>query len=273
MNEHPLSVPVYRGLTRNIVPYKHTFSRQYPVAALGDRPLDEAFTLEADGRLTINLDDQSETIALLDEGQYASSLPIFTHDNGEWAMTQDQRYGVQIVTQAFGNTQEYWLHHVDRATGRNRRIRLSTEYNADDSRRPRVAVSPKGYFFIVDDDGTLRLFIPKHLTAAGVFQVAHANTDNTIVSVAISAEEKLLVGLSSWKDIVLYNIVERRLVFIRQIRDEVGWYDQGPGLIALAGEGEAVLTVGIGSPHGTSPQNMPVISVNGFRYVALPGLS
>ncbi len=252
------------------MPYKHAFSRQYPVPALGDRPLDEAFALQANGRLTINLADQQESITLLDGDQYAESIPIFTSDNGEWAVTQDQRYSVQIVTQAFGSTQEYWLHHVDRATGRNRRVRLSAEYHANDSRRPRVAVSPKGYFFIVDDDGTIRLYIAKHLTAAGVFQVAHANTDNYIVSVAISAEEKLLVGLNSWKDIVLYNIVERRLVFVRQIRDAIGWYDQGPGLIALAGEGEAVVTVGIGNPHGSPPDSPPAVSVNGFRYVALP---
>jgi hypothetical protein len=253
------------------VPYKHAFSRLYPVSALGNRPLASAFTLQADGRLAIDLNGQQELIDLLNaKAAYPQSSPVITEQTTDRAITPDRRFGVQVVVQPFGTAQEYWLHHIDRATGRSRRIRLSTEFRPHTPRTPRVAVSPRGYFFIVDDDGTVRLFTAQHLTAVGVFQVAHSSTENRIVSLAISAQETLLVGLSSWKDIVLYNIVERRLVFIRQIRDQVGWYDQGPGLIALAGEGEAVVTIGIGHPHHTPLEDPPMISVNGFRFVALP---
>ena len=120
--------------------YKHAFSRQYPIPALGSRSLDEAFVLQADGRLTIEIDGEQESIALLDGGQYTESTLLFIADSDDWAVTHDQRYGVQIVSQPYGDTQEYWLHHVDRATGRNRRTRLSAEYHDNNSRRPRVTV-------------------------------------------------------------------------------------------------------------------------------------
>jgi hypothetical protein len=84
--------------------------------------------------------------------------------------------------------------------------------------------------------------------AAGVFQVAHAGTDNRIESLAISASGNIIAGLSRWKDIVLFNVPERRLDLVRQIRDEVGWYDQGPGLIMLANDARAIVTVGTGQP-------------------------
>ena len=80
----------------------------------------------------------------------------------------------------------------------------------------------------------------------------------------------MLAGLSRWKDIVLYNIPERKLEFVRQIRDQTGWYDQGPGLILLAGDGVGIVTVGIGRDVEAPQDGPPVLSVNGFQFIPMP---
>ncbi|SRR5258708_21408562 len=52
-----------------------------------------------------------------------------------------------------------------------------------------------------------------------------------------------------------------------QIRDEIGWYDAMPAHILVAGNAEAIVTVG--ASRGANGQDARRLSVNAFRFIAL----
>src|SRR5262249_48137102 len=122
-------------------------------------------------------------------------------------------------------------------------------------------------YFIVDDGGTVRLYSAAHLVDMGAFQLAHTDTENRIAALAASSDERLIAGLSSWKDIVLYNVPERRVAFVRQIKDSVGWYDPSEAHIVVIGNAEAIVTVGLS--HAAGRPDDPLVSVNAFRFISL----
>ncbi len=258
---------------QRIVPFKHAFSRLYPHSALGNRTLSTAFVLQENGLLIVDLDGEQEAIQMLADNPAKRCQPsrvVLAEQNLDRVATPDERFSMRLIIRPFGSRQEYWVEHMDERARRSYRVRLSTEVDPDNPYRPRLAVIPDAELFVVDDDGIIRLFTVRHCMAAGVFQVAHASTDNQIASLAISASGNLLAGLSRWKDIVLFNVPERRLEFVRQIRDDVGWYDQGPGLILLADDARAIITIGTGQPASAPPNTPPVLSVNGYRFVSFP---
>jgi len=255
------------------VPYRLAFTRIYPLSDLGDRSLEHAFSLDDRGALSIDLDSGQETLPIVtDPGRkpYPPSTLVIAGDTPDQVMTRDGRFAVRILTRPFGSKQEYWLQHTDEWASRSYRVRLSAEVHPDAHRRPRIALAPRADLFVADDDGTVRLYGVRHFMTAGVFQVAHTSTDNQIVALAVSSTGTLLAGLSRWKDIVLYNVPERKLDFVRQIHDQVGWYRREPGLILLAGDGEAIITVGVGQDVEADPGMPPVLSVNGFQFIPLP---
>ena len=100
---------------------------------------------------------------------------------------------------------------------------------------------------------------------AGHIQVAHAHTENRIVALACTRDERLIAGLSSWKDVVIYNVEERRVAFVRQIKDNLGWYDHAQAFIFLAGNAEAIITAGIS--QGSASQGVPSWSINVFQSI------
>ena len=245
----------------------------FPLDDLGDRSLEDAFVLGETGSFIINLASVQEAIPLITDGSRLPCRPsnlVLAGDTPDQVITRDGRFSVRVLTRPFGDKQEYWLQHTDEWASRSYRVRLSAEVRPDNLYRPRIALAPGADLFVADDDGTVRLYGVRHFMAAGVFQVAHTSTDNQIVALAISHSGKFLAGLSRWKDIVLYNVPERRLDFVRQINDQVGWYDQDPGLIMLAGDGEGIVTVGIGQNVDAALDAPPAISVNGFRFIPLP---
>ena len=255
------------------MPYRLAFSRIFPLSDLGDRSLEHAFRLGDDGSLIIDLDGGQERLPLVTDPARLPCTPstlLIAGETPDQVITRDGRFSVRILTRPFGSKQEYWLQHTDEWASRSYRVRLSAEVRPESLQRPRIALSPQADLFIADDDGTVRLYGVRHFMTAGVFQVAHTSTDNQIVALAISAAGTLLAGLSRWKDIVLYNIPERKLEFVRQIRDQTGWYDQGPGLILLAGDGEGIVTVGTGRDVEAAQDGPPVLSVNGFQFIPMP---
>jgi WD40 repeat protein len=252
------------------LPYKQVFARLYNADALSSQSLDQALSFLPDGRLSVSL---SPTPDLIDLGipepqapQLSTVVMSGTHESPA-AETPDGRYYVEVGTFPHEGTNEYWLIHSDEANGKYKRAKLNSEWRPDSKNQPRVVVSPNGSFFIVDDSGTVRLYTSAHFLEAGTFQVAHANTENRIVSLAVSPDERLIAGLCAWKDIVLYSVAERKVAFVRQIRDEIGWYDPTRAHILFAGAAEVLVTVGIAA-QTTSPES-PHFSVNAFKLVPL----
>jgi hypothetical protein len=248
------------------LPYKQVFGRVFPTDALGDRELNDLFALLPDGRLSIQLANAPEVVDIAIKEPVLSTMIFAADMANDQAETADGRYRLQIDTFPHHGTNEFWLIHTDQANGRYKRAKLNTEWQTEKHYRPRIAVSPGGTFFLADDSGTIRLYSAAHLVDIGAFQVAHSNTDNCVVALAVSADERLIAGLSRWKDIVLYSVPERRVAFVRQIKDPVGWYDPSLAHILLAGNAEAIITVGVGQ----APNAAPGLSVNAFRFIPLP---
>ncbi len=248
------------------MPYKQVFARVYADDVLGSRSLDDALTFLPDGRLSVQFASSPELVDIGIHEPAVSSLVLTGDDPALSADTPDKRYHVEIESFNHQGVTEFWLIHTDQANGKFKRAKLNSEYRPGSSTGPRVAVSPGGAFFLTDDSGTVRLYTSKHLMEAGVFQVAHPKSENKIVALAVSSDDRLIAGLSSWKDIVLYNVPDRRVAFVRQIRDEVGWYDAMPAHILVAGNAEAIVTVG--ASKGPNGQNRR-LSVNAFRFISL----
>jgi hypothetical protein len=245
--------------------YKQVFTQLYPADAAGSRPPDELFTILPNGGLSIQF---GETPDIVDLGVSAPTLSTMVLSGGgtyQEVETSDGRCHLSI--EAFihqGNT-EFWLIHTDHANGKFRRAKLNTEWRGQGRHAPRVALSPNGTFFVVDDSGTVRLYSTTHLSDIGAFQVAHAHTENRIVALACTPDERLIAGLSSWKDVVIYNVEERRVAFVRQIKDNLGWYDHDQAYIVIAGAAEAIITAGIS--QGSASQGIPNWSINVFQAI------
>ena len=248
------------------MPYKQIFTRAYPFDALsGD--LGDIISLLPDGRLSIRLSSGPEVVDIGVQEPIISTLVLTGDESNQAAETPDGRYRLEIDTFDFEGDTEFWLVHIDKANGKFKRAKLTSAFREGTETEPRVAVSPGGTFFLADDSGTLRLYTAAHFVEAGTFQVAHAKTENRIVALAVSADERLIAGLSSWKDIVLYNVPDRKVAFVRQIRDEVGWYDSTPAHILVAGNAEAIVTVGLS--HEANTEKNPRFSINAFRFIPL----
>jgi WD40 repeat protein len=250
------------------VSYKQIFSLQYPVAALGGRPINSAVVPRSDGTVELVLNGLPTSIPLVDSATPCTwSTLIFPRNASATISTDDSRYRAAIVQQEFETHAEYWIEHTDWAAGRSHRVKLSAVPGQSAGWEPALAISPRGHYIITDDDGTVRLYAADTMIPAGAFQVSHVSTDNRITALAITPDETIVAALSSWKDVVLYSITERKIIFVRQVRDPVGWYDQGPGMIGVAQEGIAILAVGIGIPRQGDEPAGPVISVSGFRRI------
>ncbi len=249
------------------MPYKQIFTRLYDAANLGDQSLEEALALLPDGRLSVGLAASADVIDIGINEAYVSTEVLSGDEMSESAETPDGRYFVEVATYPHEGTNEYWLSHTDQANGKFKRAKLNTEWRTNGMTQPRVVVSPGGSYFIVDDSGTVRLYSAPHLLEAGAFQVAHINTENRIVALAVSTDERLIVGLSAWKDIVLYSVADRRVAFVRQIRDEIGWYDPNNAHIMLVGNAEAIVTIGIADR--VDAPDTPRVAVNAFKQVQL----
>lgn len=249
------------------VPYKQILSKLYPLRSLGDRPLDSGFSFTESGQIRIHLSGHKETLALFEAhatSQWSTSqLDIML---STYAETPDRRVAVKIVEQQYESSKEYWLHYANHETGQKQQVQLASNSSGTGARRPRVAISSQGQWFVADDGGTVRVYAARNFTEAGAVTVAHASQDNRIISLALSPDETLLAGLSTWKDVVLYSIAKRRLLFIRQIRDELGWYEQEPGTVLISADGSAIITIATGHKQHAGTQ---YIALNAFRRFSL----
>jgi hypothetical protein len=251
------------------VPYKQVFAHLYTAGIADLNPIGEAMSILPDGDLKVNLGSRllPEIVALGVPNVALSRLVMANEGNQQTVASPDGRYQVEVDTFVHEGITEYWLIHIDKANGKFKRAKLASDYRSP-AQGPRVAISPRGSYFMVDDSGTIRIYSTPHLVEAGVFQIAHASTENRIVALAVSADERMIVGLSCWKDIVLYSVTERKVVFVRQIRDGSGWYDARYCSIMLLGNTQAIATIGSSSNPGSV--NSLQVSVNAFKFIPLP---
>ncbi len=238
--------------------FKRVFARLYSPESLANCPLDQSIDLSPDGHLAVRLSTPPDVI---DPGvrQPIRSVTVLRDGACQDATTPDGHYRAEINTYEQGSVVEFWLIHLDQTTGSFKRAKLSAGSRVS-HRPPRLAASPGGSFFLADDNGTVRLYDAVQLHNLGAFEVAHASTMNGIVALAVSADDRFVAALSSWKDFVLYHVPERRVVSVRHIADPVGWYDQA--FILILGNGAAVVTAG-----RIMGQNAAV-SINVYHYIA-----
>ncbi len=252
------------------MPYKQVYARLYSSDALLDLDLGDVFTFLPDGRLSIGVEATPDIVDLGDHSPGSSSIVLSGDAPYQEAETSDGRYHVEIETFDHQGTTEFWLVHTDKANGKFKRAKLATEWHSPGRFRPRITVSPNGSLFVADDCGTVRLYSAAHLLESGTFQVAHSNTENRIIALAVSADERLIVALSSWKDIVLYNVPERKVAFVRQIKDNLGWYDMDLGHILITPNAEAIITVGANQDVGD--EEAAKFSINAFKFIPLSAI-
>lgn len=247
------------------LPYKQIFSRLIPDLNSDPLRLEEVFSILPDGRLSMHLSGPPEALDITIREQKVSTLVLAGETPQLEAETPDGRYHIEIGSFVHLDVTEFWLVHTDRANGKFKRAKLSTEWQSTWHSQPQVAVSPKGSFFLADDSGIIRLYNTTHLVETGTFQVAHPHTENEVIALAVSSDERLIAGLSSWKDLVLYNVPERKVDFVRQIRDGVGWYESAPASVLIVGDAEAIVTAG--AIFDANGQNE--LSLNAFQFVPL----
>jgi hypothetical protein len=253
-----------------VVGYKHFFSRLYDDVAVGSHDLRKAVTFLPDGHLRVHLSLVPDVVDLGVQKVSTSAMLLLGRIPQEAVQTFDGRYQVQIESAESQGMTEFWLIYTDQVSGKFKRVKLSSEGHAPGSNRPRVSQTPSGKLFLADDCGIVRLYDTSQLAEVGVFQMAHPDSENQVIALAISADEQYIAGLSSWKNLVLYNVVERRVIFVRQIRDKVGWYDLSSALILLTADAEVIVTVGIG--YMAARQDQAVYAVNAFRSMPTPAV-
>ncbi len=255
-------MPEQTGLPDSAPPltYQHVLARLYAPDILANRAFGEAFIALPDGRLTVQLGIPPDVIDL-EIREPILSTAVLDAGACQEATTPDGRYHVEIDSFAQGDSAEFWLIHIDQASGKFRRAKLSADGSGDPgNRQPRVAASPDGTFFLADDCGTVRLYDAVTLRGLGVFEVAHACTENRIAALAVSADARYLAALSRWKDFVVYDVPARRVAAVRHLDDPQGWYDQAYILIVM--DGAVVVTLGrLTGQHAA-------VSVNVFRHVS-----
>ncbi len=250
------------------MPYKQVYGKLYSGDSLGQQTPGEVLALLPDGQLSVQLAGRSEVLNLGVAHPSASTLVMSGDLPFQFAVTPDGRYSVEISPIEHEGTTEYWLIHTDQANGKFKRAKLSSEWRAAGTgNQPRVTASPDSAYFIADDSGTIRLYSAPHLIEAGTYQIANANTENRVLALAVSADGRLIAGLSSWKDIVLYNVAERKVAFVRQIRDGIGWYDSSQAYILIAGDAEAIVTLGISQQ--ANAEGKSYLSLNAFQFISL----
>jgi hypothetical protein len=245
--------------------YKQVFSQLYPLDAPSSAIPDDLFTLLPDGSLSIRFGAIPDVVELGVSVPTLSTMILSGGGSYQEVNTPDGRCHLNIEAFIHQGSTEFWLIHMDHANGKFRRAKLNAEWRSREGHTPRVALSPNGTFFAVDDSGTVRLYSAAHLSDIGAFQVAHAHTENRIVALACTPDERLIAGLSSWKDVVIYNVEERRVAFVRQIKDNLGWYDHDQAYIFLAGNAEAIITAGIS--QGSASKGVPSWSINVFQSI------
>ncbi len=242
--------------------FKRIFTRLIDQSAVGGRPLSDAVFFSPDGSLSIQLGDTPETLEMDTTALQNSTLLIAGKETPTLISTRDERYRIELDRIQHRDLTEFWILLADHEASRIRRFKLNTEWRTPKDYAPRIAVSPDDKLFVADDCGIVRLYSAPDLENIGTFQIAHPETGNHIAALAISVGGRYIVGLSSWKNIVLYNVPEQRVVFVRQIQDSVGWYHPLSAYILVSPEAEVIVTVGLGQVQGN-----PVYSVNAFRSI------
>ncbi len=240
--------------------YRQIFAQLYP-ASESLNPLAERFALLPDGRLSVHIAEVAEVVETAWSVAEPTSTLVMDGVMGyRSAVTRDGRFRLELDFFTRNGRIEFWLIHTDSATGRVHRVKLNTEAEQMPQNPPRVTVSPRGDFFLVDDSGTVRLYDAPYLGEIGVFQIAHANTGNAIIALTVTPDERFVAGLSLWKDVVVYDVNARKVTFVRQIRDTLGWYEREPAYLMLAYDAALILSVGMSNA---------TLGVNAFQFVSL----
>jgi hypothetical protein len=256
------------------VPYKQIFGQTYPATALKNSPANDVLSLSADGHLSIGRSDDDDAspdaAGMVDIGAQAAvtSVQVLGFGDAQQATTADEQYYVRIETFVHDGSREFWLIHEDRTTGKFKRLKLNAQGKFKTG-KPRITVSAGSGLFLADDAGTIRVYRTDTMADLGAFQIAHIDSENQVVALAVSSNERLIAGLSSWKDIVVYDVQQKRIVFVRQIKDSVGWYVAALAQILLISEAEVIATAGL----GRDSSGQPSLSVNVFRQIPLMAMT
>lgn len=218
-----------------------------------------------DGRLRLVEPPQDGQILDLHASAPCDSVLIMADgDPFLGAITPDGRYRLAVELVKNQDQTEFWLVYADTILLRFQRRKLNTELQQPRGAAPHVAVTPGGRYFLANDAGVIRFYNTADFIETGAFQIAHPDTDNRLLALAASTDEQLVAGLSSWKNIVLYSVPERRIIFVRQIRDQLGWYDAGTAQIFFTPGAQLIITLGSSS----TPGGEAICAVNAFRLVS-----
>lgn len=253
------------GLT-SFAGYRRIFTRLYE--DVEGRDLNGVVGVSPDGLLDIRLAKPPDAVDLGIKHEHLtpSSMLIGGDTPHQHVRSADGRHQFDIEALDYRGISEFWLRYTERESGNFRRIKLNAEGRPPIRYRPRVAVAPGGDFFVVDDIGIVRLYGLPTLSEIGTFQLASPNTDNRLVALAVSADNQYVAGMSSWKNVILYSLPERRVLFVRQIQDKIGWYGEGSAYIGLPAGAEIIVAIGASQAPG-SPGQM-AYSVNVFKYAS-----
>jgi len=241
--------------------FKRVYTRLYDQAAVRVTHLHDSVRFVQPGSLEICLTETPEVLEIASAPLEASTA-LFGGGPPPKAplITRDQRYQISLDRSEHMNRSEFWITCIDQSDNKVRRLKLNTEWSAPMEFPPRIALSPDERLLVSDDGGVVRLHSFPELASIGSFQIAHPETGNNVAALSLGAGGRFLAGLSTWKNIVLYNLLEQRVVFVRQIQDSVGWYQPTSAYIMLSPGAEVIVTVGMGQAQGKS-----VYSVNAFR--------
>lgn len=241
--------------------YKQVFAHTFPDLALDDAPGGEWISLRPDGQLQIGEGDAAYSVDIGESAGEALPVILDTAFGAPSAQTPDGSVVAALQRlERYGRT-EYWL--TLQAEERVRRFKLVWEAGKNgENSPPTLGVTAGGGYFVVDDDGIIRLYESSTFAEAGAFQAAHPSTPNRVQRIVGSDAAGLLCVLTSWKHIVLYSMAERRPLFVRQIHDPVVSYEPGTARLLVTPEGGLIVAGGFGRTYNAPSA---AVTVSAFR--------
>jgi len=246
--------------------YKQVFFHTFPDLSPDGLPRGEWIALRPDGQLQIGDGPDAE---IVDLGVAANNVLPTLLDASTPAVEVTTPNGIGsagLHRLERNGRAEYWLHL--QTVEHSRRVKLVWESGKNDQNTPpTLGIMPQGGYYVVNDDGVIRLYESATLADAGAFQAVYPGTANRVQRV-VGAESAGLVGaLTSWKNIVLYSLTERRLLLVRQIHDPVIVYEPGTARLLVTPDGGLVVAGGFGRTYNGGAE---AVSVTAYRRVVNP---
>lgn len=246
--------------------YKQVFFHTFSDLSPDDAPDGEWIALQPDGQLRIGDGPEADIIDLGVAASGALPTVLDTSTPTVEVMTPDGTSSAGLHRLERYGQVEYWLYL--QTVDRSRRVKLVWNAGRDGQNAPpTLGITPLGGYYVVDDDGVIRLYESEMLTDAGAFQAAHPGTANRVQRI-VGGEVAGLIGvLTNWKNIVVYSLTERRPVLVRQIHDPVIAYEPGTARLLITPDGGLVVAGGFGRTYNGGAE---AITVTAYRRVMNP---